>query len=296
MRGIILAGLLHICTISFACDICGGVSSNASIGLFASTQFHTIGIRSSYRGFSTYMNGIRHSQEFLFGQEAQFRTQLNKRFQLMGTIPFQNAIQIRDFGKDFVSGIGDPTIIGNFILYQKRDSTGFSKNFLSMGLGVKAPLGQTVSNANVLKNLYPGTGSWDFLVLTNYTKQFSKLWGWQTEISFAHKGKDKFGFQYGNSIQVSSQVFVNQKIGSYRLIVSTGINYEQYAASRLNGDPIVGATNQGMLLSARASANILTYRWLWSFSVQQPFMQNINEGSIRQNTGATISLNYLLKK
>jgi hypothetical protein len=295
MRLVLAAFTLVIDVYAFGCDICGGVSSNASIGLFASTKFHTLGIRSSYRSFSTYMNGVRHSSEYLFGQEIQFRTQLHERVQLLGSFPFQSAIQMRDFGSDFISGMGDPNVISNFILVQNRDSNDVNKNFLSLGIGLKAPLGKTTKNSNGLKNLYPGTGSWDYLLLSNYTHQFAKFWGWQTEMSYSFKGKDPVGFQYGNSFQSSGQVFRNFKISSYRLIVAAGMNFEHHASSRLNGSETIGKTNDGIVLSSRASINLLTYRWLWSVTIQNPNYQNLNDGTIRQKVSGSISINYLLK-
>ncbi len=295
MRNLFLALTLVVSANSFSCDICGGVSSNASIGLFASTKFHTVGFRSSYRCFSTYMNGVRHSSEFLFGQEIQFRTQLHERVQLLASVPFQSALQRRDFGSDFISGMGDPNIISNFILVQDRDSNGVNKIFLSLGIGVKAPLGKTTENSNGLKNLYPGTGSWDYLLLSNYTQQIAKYWGWQTEISYSFKGKDQFGFQYGNSFQSASQVFRNFKISSYRLIAAAGMNFEHHAISRLNGFETVGKTNDGIVLSSRASINLMTYRWLWSVNIQNPLYQHLNDGTIRSRLSGSISINYLLK-
>lgn len=295
MRSIILACMLVMSVKSFACDICGGVSSNASIGLLASTKFHTIGFKSSFRSFSSYMYGIRHSQESIFSQEIQFRTQIHSRIQLMGSIPYQSTIQKRDFGSDFISGMGDPNILSNFILFQNRDSNGVNKTFLSLGIGLKAPLGKTTENSNGLKNLFPGTGSWDYLLLSNYTNQFAKFWGWQTEMSYSFKGKDQFGFQYGNSFQSSSQVFRNFKISSYRLIVAAGINLEHHASSRVNGSETIGKTNDGIVLSSRASINLLTYRWLWSVNIQNPNYQNLNDGTIRQRFSGSISINYLLK-
>lgn len=296
MRFILLAWSLFFSASIFACDICGGVNSNASIGLFASTKFHTIGIKSSCRSFSSYMYGIRHSQEFLFAQEVQFRTQIHPRIQVMGAIPYQFSVQKRDFGSDAVWGIGDPNLIGNFILFQNKDSLGMSKNFLSVGVGVKAPLGKNVPNTNVLKNLYPGTGSWDYLFITNYTKQFSKKWGWQSELSYSLKGKDKYGFQYGNSTMISSQVYTNRSLSSYRLLIALGAAYENHKSSRVNGSIDSQATNAGYILTSKASVNLLTYKWLWSLYVQQPICQNINTGMIHQNLSGGLSLNYLIKK
>jgi hypothetical protein len=241
------------------------------------------------------MNGIRHSREYLFGQEIQFRTQIHSRIQLMGSMPYQSAIQKRDFGSDFISGMGDPTIISNFILLQTRDSNGISKNFLSFGIGLKAPLGKTAENSNALKNLFPGTGSWDYLLLSNYTHQFAKFYGWQTELSYSFKGKDSFGFQYGNSFQSSTHVFRNFKISSYRLIAAAGMNFEHYANSRLDGLATIGKTDDGIILSSRASINLMTYRWLWSLNIQNPLYQNLNDGTIRSRLSGSICINYLLK-
>jgi hypothetical protein len=296
MRYLIIALLLAFSNEVIACDICGGVSGNASIGLFASTKFHTIGYRSTYRSFTSYLYGIRHSQEFLFSQDIQFRAQIHKRIQLIGAIPYQLAYQKRDLGSDFVRGVADPNLIGNFILIQQQDSTGVSSNFLSFGMGVKLPLGKNVPGTNVLKNLYPGAGSWDYLFLSNFTKQFSKSWGWQTEASYALRGKDKYGFQYGNTAQLVCQVFKSSSISAYRMIVAAGINYEHHLSSRTNGQIVEGITNAGYILSGRVSVNLLTYRWLWSLSIQQPVFQHVNDGIIRQRLSGTISLNYLLKK
>lgn len=296
MRFFLLSWSLFLSASIFACDVCGGVSSNASIGLFASTKFHTIGYKSSMRSFTSYLYGIRHSREYLFTQELQFRTQLHPRIQLIGSLPFQNALQLRDLGSDVVFGIGDPNLIGNFVLFQNRDSLGMSKNFLSVGLGVKFPLGKNVPSSNVLKNLYPGTGSWDYLLLANYTKQFSSKWGWQSEASYSLKGTDKYNFRYGNATQISSQGFTNRAVGSYRLIIATGLTFEQHQASRNNGAIDSSITNSGYILSAKASVNLLTYRWLWSFNLQQPIKQNVNSSTIFQNLSAGLSLNYLIKK
>ena len=57
-----------VCLLFFsskACDMCGGVSGNASIGLFAANQFHYLGLRSNFRDYSLYMHGIRQADQLL---------------------------------------------------------------------------------------------------------------------------------------------------------------------------------------------------------------------------------------
>jgi len=283
-------------SLSYSCDMCGGVNGNASIGLFASNRFHTFGLKSGFRTYSTYMYGIRHTQEFIWSNELQFRTQLHKRIQLMGSLPYQSAIQKTDLSTDVVVGLADPNLMLNFILIQKQDSSGMTKDFLSLGGSLKMPLGKNVSNQNALKNLYPGTGSWDETLILNYLHQFGKKVGWQTEISYAFKGKDKFDYRYGNTFSLSSQAVYSQKIASYRLLVSGGILLENHASSSTNRIVDPSASNKGYVFSGKASVNLLTYRWLWSLYAMQPLSQQINKGSIKQQINCGISLNYLIKK
>ncbi len=283
-------------SLSYSCDICGGVNGNASIGLFASNRFHTFGLKSGFRTYSTYMYGIRHTQEFIWSNELQFRTQLHKRIQLMGSLPYQSAIQKTDLSTDVVFGLADPNLMLNFILIQKQDSSGITKDFLSLGGSLKMPIGKNVSTQSALKNLYPGTGSWDETLILNYLHQFGKKVGWQTELSYAFKGKDKYQYRYGNTFSVSSQAVYSQKVASYRLIASLGALFDNHAASTTNRIVDPTAANNGFVVSAKASVNLLTYRWLWSVYAMQPVAQNINQGTIKQQISCGLSLNYLIKK
>ena len=61
-----------------ACDICGGVSGNATIGLFASTKYHMLGVKTGGQSFKSLMDGIVHSREYLFRNEFNFRFQIHK--------------------------------------------------------------------------------------------------------------------------------------------------------------------------------------------------------------------------
>ena len=296
MKKWLFIAFLIIGSFSQACDICGGVNGNASIGLFASNRFHTLGFKSGFRTYSTYMHGIRHTQEFIWSNELQFRTQLHKRVQLMGSLPFQNAVQKTDLSTDVVYGISDPNLMLNFILIQKQDSMGITRDFLSLGGGLKMPLGKNVSKQSALKNLYPGTGSWDETLILNYLHQFEKQIGWQTEASYSFKGKDKYAYRYGNTLSISSQAVYSQKWASYRFIASAGLLYENHASSSTNRIVDPTAANNGYVLSAKASVNLLTYRWLWSVYAMQPIAQQINQGTIKQQINCGISLNYLIKK
>ena len=258
-----------------ACDVCGGVGSTPSIGLFASTRFHLVGFHSSYKSYNSYLYNIRHSSEKLLVSDLNFRVQLHKRVQLIGSMPYQLSFQKTDFGSKLVHGFGDLNLISNFIVLNKRDSSGLSRNFLSIGAGLKLPTGKNGQASDPLKNLYPGTGSWDWTLIGNYIRQFSPKWGWQSELSYSIKGKDVNDFKYGNVLSLNSQAILNSKFKAYRLISSFGFNGEHHDETSFDSNSLeLSKRYGGYILSARSSVNLMTFRWLFSVYIQQPFLQN----------------------
>lgn len=296
MKYILLLGMLLSCVQMLACDLCGGVGSNASIGIFASNRFHLVGWRQTYRLFDSYLYGIKHSSEAIWQSDFNFRTQLGKRIQVYGAIPIQVARQKTDFTKSFVSGFSDPNVLFTYSLIDKKDSLNVTHDFLNIGLGAKFPFGKVLSYQNDLKNLAPGTGSFDGLILANYTHRFQNGWSFQGEASHALKGKDREGYQYGNSSQISSAVIYNRKIQGYRLITSVGLQFDEYQASRLNGMQLMEQSNSGYIFAWKGSVNFLTNRYLFSAQIQSPIKQQLNEGTIQQKIVFGLSLNYLIQK
>jgi hypothetical protein len=84
MKHSILLGMLLSYIHLSACDLCGGVGSNASIGIFAANQFHLVGWRSQVRSFDSYLFNIKHSSEVYWQNDLTFRTQLGPKVQPMG--------------------------------------------------------------------------------------------------------------------------------------------------------------------------------------------------------------------
>jgi hypothetical protein len=296
MKYIFLLGMLMSYVQLSACDLCGGVGSNASIGIFASNRFHLVGWRQTYRMFDSYLYGIKHSSEAIWQSDLNFRTQLGKRIQVYGAIPFQVARQKTDFTTVFVSGFSDPNVLFTYALIDKKDSMNVTHDFLNIGLGAKFPFGKFLSYQNALKNLAPGTGTIDGLILGNYTHRFQEGWSFQGEASHALKGIDREGYQFGNSSQLSSSMIYNRKIQGYRLISSLGLQFDDFQASRLNGVQLVAQSNRGYILAMKASINLLTNRFLFSAQVQAPIKQELNQGSIQQKIVFGLSLNYLIQK
>lgn len=296
MKKKLLIVMLSMSITSFACDICGGVASNVSIGVLANTNFHIVGVRNTYRSYSSYINDIKHATDRLFSQELFLRYQWNKNWQLYGSFQHQLAFQQRDLGSEFVGGITDPSLLLNRLLINKQDSTRRTTDFLMVGVGLKFPLGKNAPSSNLLKNLYPGTGSFDMLLLANYTHQLTKKMGVQVETSYTLKGKDKWQYAYGNSFQGTVSLVRSRSVHSYRLVSAVGCVVEDFQESKLNGLELSTASNRASILSGKLNLNLFTKNWVWSVFAQYPLAQLNQEILLKRNLSGGIGLLYLIKK
>lgn len=297
MRAIIASIVLIYSSVVYSCDVCGGLSSNPNIGLFAaSTSFHQTGMRLNYRSYDTYLYGIEHSSERILNGELFGRFQVSRRFQLLATIPYQFAQQRTDLSTTVLSGMGDPSMIGNWIVLEKIDSTMVTKHFLSFGGGASLPLGKHTHPDDELKNIYPGSGAMNYLFLGTYVHQFTAQWGLQSEVSYMIKGKDSYTYRFGNSFSVQAQM-LNRKRFKNRLLISTaGLQLEDQAASERDGLAIPDNPNNARILSLRVGSNLLVSSWLFSLNFQQPLIQRINNGTVRNRGMATIGISYFIQK
>jgi hypothetical protein len=297
MKIISLTLLLISSSYALACDICGGVHANSSIGLFAANRFHTVGLSAQYRSYQTFDAGYLHSSEAFLSNSAQFRFQLGRRFQYYGQIPYQ--IGKQTIGDESVSkyGVADIQNFLNVILLQKKDSIGITTLFSSLALGIKAPSGKFVSPSNLQQNLYPGTGSWDYSLLFNGFKRLHKQFGIQLEMNHTWKGKNKYAFQYGPSSQISTLLVYNKKISSYRLLAAIGIQADYFAANTWAWEPLDELSqHKGHLVQVKSSLNLMTFSWLYSIQANIPVWQNINEGGLQFGPQLQLSIQYLIKQ
>jgi hypothetical protein len=279
-----------------ACDVCGGSAGSPSFGTFVPTNFHQIGLRSSFRDFNSYFYGIEYSRETIFQEELHIRWQLHKRIQLIGSVPFQYARQTKGGYADRIQGMADPSVLTNVVLINKTDSVVGMKQFLSAGFGLKLPLGETVIYSDPQKNMYPGTGTTDLIFITTFYDQFSSKWGIQSEASYVWKGTDKWGYRFGNSLSMNAVGVRKFQKGKYRWLATTGFQFEQQAEARLNKERTEAQINNILLLSARVGVNLIRPNWMFSAQFQQPLIQQINEGIVRQKYFASVGVFRLIQK
>jgi hypothetical protein len=282
---------------SLACDICGGVHANSSIGLFAANRFHTLGLSTQYRSYQSFDNGQLHSKEVFLFNSLQLRYQLGSQIQLYGQLPYQMGWQYLEEEKSLKTGFGDAQGFINLIGLQQQDSSGITQKFISVALGVKAPTGQYVSPSNLQQNLYPGTGAWNYTLLLNGFKLLNKKWSLQSEMSHTWKGKNNYAFQYGNSSQLAALLVLNEKFQSYRFLGSLGFQVDHFAANHWDWQALAPeARHEGTLLQTKMSCNLLTYNWLYSLQAIMPIWQNINSGTLKFRPQIQFTIQYLIQQ
>lgn len=297
MKKISLMLLLALTSNAWACDICGGVHANSSIGLFAANRFHTLGLSTQFRSYQSFENGLLHSKEAFLMNSLQMRFQLGPKLQFYGQVPYQIGRQYLEESATQKNGLGDANGFMNYILLQHQDSSGITEQFVSAALGVKAPTGKYVSPSNLQQNLYPGTGSWDYTLLLNGYQRLNKNGGLQIELSQTWKGKNSFAYRYGTTSQVSSVFVLNQKVRSYRLLSAAGLQLDYFAANSWDWEPLAeNKQHKGLLFQSKMSCNLLTYNWLYSLHATLPLWQNINTGAIYFRPQIQFSIQYLIQQ
>jgi hypothetical protein len=297
MKTISLMLLLALSSSTWACDLCGGVGANASLGLMAGTRFHTFGLQTSCRQFNGYINQITHAKGYLFTEEVTFRWQALPRLQVYGFAPVVQNVYKETFDTQFQQGLGDVRVLVNGIVYSHRDTTGANLSFLSLGYGLKFATGQFAPSQSMYTNLYPGTGSTDQLFLMQGFQRISSSIGIQAEASFALKGANNSGYRFGNSTQASVQLTHNQSIKNKRLLAHAGIVYDHFNSNKTNGILLPeGQNNEGFITSSKMGCMLIGHQFMVSTSFQAPLIQQLNAGQTKLQWSAQLNFQFLIQK
>jgi hypothetical protein len=296
MKNSFLLYAVLLATYGNACDVCGGMSSTASFGILAPSRFHIFTLKSELRTFTSFLHGIQHSKEFILRSEISGRFQLHDRLNVFVSLPFQSAWQRDDFGTRKLQGLGDVQTVINGVILDRRDSLGQVFRFFSVGGGLKNPTGKSVNYPDPQKNMYPGTGSFDLLLLTNYIHRWSTKWSSQLEYSHSVKGKDKEGFRYGQSGSLALHAIRSERYRNAGLLVLAGTQFDWNLPGTYHGNPLYSTYSEGWQLAIQSSLNVLYNNWMVSIGASIPIVQYWFAGNVRQQPTANASIHYLLSK
>ncbi|MBS1778844.1 MAG: hypothetical protein JST70_05940 [Bacteroidetes bacterium] len=230
---------LTIHNVSVACNVCGCSASNQYLGILPQMANNFVGIQYQYRTFeSTHEAEPGESMESV--SKETYRTlqlwgryNISKRIQAYAFVPYITNNRVEDHAKTISSGIGDITLLANYRVTGANCNGRKVQHTLLLGGGVKLPTGrydkQSISAGETLPNMQPGTGSYDFIVNTNYTVQYNDF-GLNLDASGVLPTANSEKYKFGNRVQCGLMAFKTFAWKQIRLIPQIGGRYEYASA------------------------------------------------------------------
>jgi hypothetical protein len=232
----IIATMLCMCLYcaAYACDVCGCSAGSQGLGMLPQFYKHFIGLQYQNRSYDAMHPGLTEtsareaSADNYTTVQAWGRFQPTEHLQLFAFIPYQHNVQ-KPEGKPTTiqSGLGDITVIANAIVIKKSDSAG-NAQLLLVGGGIKLPTGRhngTLPNNTGLPEAQPGTGSWDFVLNTNYTIKYRSV-GINAEATYTLTTANKEDYKYGNRLSGALRAFYAKQLGDVTVMPQLGGRYE----------------------------------------------------------------------
>ncbi len=284
-----------------ACDVCGGVTAPNTQGLLPNNQYHFVGLRFGYNGFkSTHPLGLNHistsTHEHFVRGSVLGKWQFTDRFDLQVDLPVIWNTQVAADSNRSNNGIGDASIFVNALAVNINDEKTGRSHFFKIGAGVKLPTGKYSKDAWETNNMFPGSGSVDFSIATNYVFSGKNL-GILHENSVVIKTKNNVGYQYGNIYLTRFAGFYKKKFeAGIVMMPSIGASYIFSQTDRINDILVSSNFNNGHILNGDVGLNFISNNWMLSSNVSLPLFQFIGGGDVTSKGSVELGIFYLIPK
>jgi hypothetical protein len=196
-------------------------------------------------------------------------------------------------GKESIAGLGDVTVMGLCTVYQTHlDSTTYSHKW-QLGAGVKAPTGKynVANNGTLNPSFQLGTGSWDYLLVTEYVIKRKQL-GLNTVLSYTFKTENEKHYQFGDQLNYSTTLFYLLDLNRIKLVSQAGITGEVFAANQQYQQEVIGT--KGDILFSKFGVEVGKNKFSFGVNAMLPIAQNLTTGNVKANYRLAVNLNYQL--
>jgi hypothetical protein len=211
---------------------------------------------------------------------------IGKKVQLMAFIPYYVNKQVDDDGTTWTHGLGDITVMGQYLIFQHSKSLGLHKMMnqqLWLGGGLKLPTGPFNTNVDSSTtvadvNAQIGTGSLDFLLNGMYTLNI-KDYGINVTASYKINTINGDGYKYGNKFTSNLIAFYHLSVHHNTITPNIGIGYEKVGANTIETKSVqfTGSTVTTGIMGVEYNFN----RMAIGINGQLPFIQNFAEGQTK---------------
>jgi hypothetical protein len=282
---------------AFECDACGCSANGGSMGFSSMLNENFVGIRYLYQSYTTkegvFVNSPWTDEHFNTVQ-VWSRIPLTKRIQLTVLVPYHSNSRAIASGTQTISGLGDLTVMAMYTAFQtKSDSTSIYHQKWQMGGGVKAPTGTyNVAPTGTLNPSFQlGTGSWDYLVLTEYTVK-RKLLGLNNTLSYTYKTENKKRYQFGNQFNYATTLFYLMDYSALKMVPQLGFAGEVYASNKQVQQEVLDT--KGNVLFGKIGVELGKNKFSVGINTMIPIHQDLTGGNVKANHRISVHVNYTL--
>lgn len=276
---------------AYACDVCGSAAGNQFLGILPQHRQHFIGLQYQYSSFESNHPSLfdgkpdEHSQDHYQTLQAWGRFSLGKHWQVFGFVPYRFNEQLSNGVRTRTSGLGDISFLVNRVLIRENEQARWQHQLLAGG-GLKLPTGAytgiRAQDKLGIPNMQPGSGSWDFMVNTNYTVRRGKL-GLNLDAAYTITLPNREDYKYGNRLNAGLLGFYTLKAADkLSLMPMAGFRYE-YALHDYDNYARKWLNEQSGGYMAFASVGLQSYyrQWGLRLTYHLPVDQHYGNGYVR---------------
>lgn len=281
---------------SKACDVCGASSSSQGFGLLPQMTRHFAGLQYQSRSFNSTQEALSETAPATYSKElyqtiqAWGRYSVREDLQLFAFVPYQINQRTSANTTTENRGIGDISVLASYVAVNSADSSSI-KHRLQIGGGVKAPTGKHVGVTELekqgLPNMQPGTGSWDFLLNTNYTARVENV-GINIDANYTITTLTSDRYKYGNRLATQLSAFYSYTTGSIVLMPNVGLRYDYTLHDYENYDKKWLNTGTGGYISYLTAGVQAYYQNVGiQLSYSKPIVQDFANGNVNAQSNIT---------
>lgn len=279
------------------CDACGCSANGGSMGFSSMFNNNFVGVRYFYQSY-TSKDGIFNNSPWVDEDfntvQAWARIPVASKIQVSVLVPYHFHTRQRSTGAENIEGLGDITLLGMYTVYETtKDSTVFTHKWQAGG-GTKAPTGKFDAENNkgsVNPGFQVGTGSWDFLLATEYVIKRNNF-GLNAMLNYTFKTENQKLYQFGNQFNYGGTFFYLYERQTIKLVPQLGIAGEIFEANKQYsqevpdsaGDVVFGKFG---LEAGRKNLSV-------GINAMLPINQNLSNGKVESNYRLSVNVNYSL--
>lgn len=281
----------------FDCDACGCSASGGSMGFSSMLNNNFVGVRYFKQSY-TSRDGIFTNSPWIDENfntiQAWTRIPVTERIQISALIPYHSHERKLITGTESISGLGDITLMGLYMLIKTKNDSALFTHKVNVGTAIKIPTGKFTESNNlgsINQSFQLGTGSWDYSVVSEYVINRKNL-GLNTTLNYIFKTQNKKEYQYGDQFNYAATFFYLFDFKLVKIVPQAGLAGEVYQTNQQHGLDLPNTA--GDILFGKFGVEAGKDKFSIGVNAMLPINQNLSSSKMEANYRWSINLNYTL--